>query len=92
MRKSTITEFFLTYIYSNTDNIQANLYYLDYSRIKKEADREKRKGFEEAICACDDKEDLDEDEEDERDEDFERDECERDDDDFERDDDDFVKF
>ena len=92
MRKSTITEFFLTYIYSNTDNIQANLYYLDYSRIKKETDREKRKGFEEAICACDDKEDLDEDEEDERDENFERDECERDDDDFERDDDDFVKF
>lgn len=35
-RKATITEFFLAYVYSNTENIQANLYYLDYTRIKKE--------------------------------------------------------
>ncbi|MBP5622275.1 MAG: type IV secretory system conjugative DNA transfer family protein, partial [Thermoguttaceae bacterium] len=33
-RNATITEFFLTYIYSNTDNIQANLHYMDYSRLK----------------------------------------------------------
>lgn len=33
-RKATITEFFLAYVYSNTDNIQANLHYLDYSRLK----------------------------------------------------------
>lgn len=35
-RKATISEFFLSYVYSNTDNIQANLYYLDYLRLKKE--------------------------------------------------------
>ncbi len=33
-RKATITEFFLAYAYSNTDNIQANLHYLDYKRLK----------------------------------------------------------
>ncbi len=33
-RKATITEFFLAYVYSNTDNIQANLHYLDYKRLK----------------------------------------------------------
>ena len=33
-RKATITEFFLAYVYSNTDNIQANLHYLDYTRLK----------------------------------------------------------
>lgn len=33
-RKATISEFFLAYVYSNTDNIQANLHYLDYWRIK----------------------------------------------------------
>jgi ATP-dependent Clp protease ATP-binding subunit ClpX len=42
-RKSTITEFFLAYVYSNTDDIQANLHYLDYTRLKKEAERRKRK-------------------------------------------------
>lgn len=41
-RKATITEFFLAYVYSNTDNIMANLHYLDYVRIKKEEDRKKR--------------------------------------------------
>ena len=43
-REATITEFFLAYIYSNTDNIQANLHYLDYMRIK---NREKSKEGEE---------------------------------------------
>ena len=33
-RQATITEFFLAYVYSNTDNIQANLHYLDYKRLK----------------------------------------------------------
>ncbi|TWU29853.1 type IV secretory system conjugative DNA transfer family protein [Bythopirellula polymerisocia] len=41
-RKATITEFFLSYVYSNTDNIQANLHYLDYTRVKKE-DQETKK-------------------------------------------------
>jgi hypothetical protein len=35
VRSATITEFFLAYVYSNTDNIQANLHYLDYTRLKK---------------------------------------------------------
>lgn len=34
-REATISEFFLSYVNSNTDNIQANLHYLDYSRLKK---------------------------------------------------------
>lgn len=41
-RKATITEFFLAYVYSNTDNIQANLSYLDYTRLKKEEERKKK--------------------------------------------------
>lgn len=41
-RQATITEFFLSYVYSNTDNIQANLHYLDYTRLKKEEERKKR--------------------------------------------------
>ena len=41
-RKATITEFFLSYVYSNTDNIQANLFYLDYTRLKKEEERKKK--------------------------------------------------
>lgn len=41
-RKATITEFFLAYVYSNTDNIQANLCYLDYTRLKKEEERKRR--------------------------------------------------
>jgi type IV secretory pathway TraG/TraD family ATPase VirD4 len=41
-RTATITEFFLAYVYSNTDNIQANLHYLDYSRLKKEEEQKKR--------------------------------------------------
>jgi hypothetical protein len=31
-RRATINEFFLTYVYSDSDNIQANLHYLDYCR------------------------------------------------------------
>ena len=34
-RTATITEFFLAYVYSNTDNIQGNLHYLDFTRRKK---------------------------------------------------------
>ena len=34
-RKATITKFFMEYVYSNITNIQANLLYLDYSRLKK---------------------------------------------------------
>jgi hypothetical protein len=41
-RKATVTEFFLAYVYSNTDNIQANLHYLDFTRLKKEEERTKR--------------------------------------------------
>ena len=45
IRKATITEFYLAFVYSNTENIQANLFYLDYTRIKKaeEKDRQERK-------------------------------------------------
>ena len=32
-RDSDIQEFFLAYVYSNTDNIQANLHFLDFRRI-----------------------------------------------------------
>ncbi|MEZ6132342.1 MAG: AAA family ATPase [Planctomycetaceae bacterium] len=37
-RKSTIARFFLAYVYSNTDNIQANLHYLDYMQLKERDD------------------------------------------------------
>lgn len=40
-RNSKINEFFLAYLYSNTDNIQANLHYLDYMKLK-EADDARR--------------------------------------------------
>ncbi|HMO02735.1 MAG TPA: type IV secretory system conjugative DNA transfer family protein [Oligoflexia bacterium] len=43
-RKATITEFFMSYIYSNTDNIEANLHFLDYNRIKKEDEKRKKEG------------------------------------------------
>jgi ATP-dependent Clp protease ATP-binding subunit ClpX len=33
-RDATIGDFFLAYLYSNTDNIQANLHYLDYMKLK----------------------------------------------------------
>jgi ATP-dependent Clp protease ATP-binding subunit ClpX len=41
-RRASLTEFFLSYVYSNTDNIQANLHYLDYTRLKKEEERRKK--------------------------------------------------
>lgn len=44
LRKATITEFFLAYVYSNTDNIQANLHYLDYTRLKRAEEQRKNKG------------------------------------------------
>ena len=42
LRKATITEFFLAYLYSACDNIKANLHFLDYTRLKKE-EQEKRR-------------------------------------------------
>jgi tetratricopeptide (TPR) repeat protein len=42
-RKATISEFFLAYVYSNSDDIMANLHYLDYMRLKGKEDR-KNKG------------------------------------------------
>ena len=48
-RKATITEFFLSYVYSNTDNIQANLHYLDYDRLKKEHEAKTRKQSDKAV-------------------------------------------
>lgn len=47
-RKATVTEFFLAYVYSNTDNIQANLSYLDYTRLKKEEERKKKEAARQA--------------------------------------------
>lgn len=41
-RGATITEFFLAYVYSNTDNILANLYYLDYTRLKKKEEQNRK--------------------------------------------------
>lgn len=42
LRKATITEFFLAYVYSNTSNIQSNLHYLDYTRLKKEEENKRK--------------------------------------------------
>jgi ribosomal protein L7/L12 len=50
VRKATITEFFLAYVYSNTDNIQANLSYLDYTRLKKEDEVKKRNAAQELLA------------------------------------------
>lgn len=41
-RGATITDFFLAYVYSNTENIQANLNYLDYSTLKKAEEQKKK--------------------------------------------------
>ncbi len=41
-RKATITEFFLAHVYSNVDNLQANLLYFDYSRLKREEEKKKK--------------------------------------------------
>jgi ATP-dependent Clp protease ATP-binding subunit ClpX len=43
-RKATINEFFLAYVHSNCDNIQANLHFLDYIRLKREEDAKKKSG------------------------------------------------
>lgn len=51
VRKATITEFFLAYVYSNTDNIQANLHYLDYTRLKKEEERKRREAAQKSKAA-----------------------------------------
>lgn len=37
LRRATITEFYSTYTESNTDNILANLFYMDYKRCKEKA-------------------------------------------------------
>ena len=37
VRKATITELFINYVYSNITNIQANLLYLANTRLKKTA-------------------------------------------------------
>lgn len=50
-RKATITEFFLAYVYSNTDNIQANLCYLDYTRLKKEEEKKRREAAQKSAPA-----------------------------------------
>ena len=42
-REATISEFFIAYGASHTDNIQANLHYIDYSRLKKEEDAGRRR-------------------------------------------------
>lgn len=49
-RNATITEFFLAYVYSNTDNIQANLSYLDYTRLKKEEEKKKKEAASKAVA------------------------------------------
>ena len=41
LRKATIEEFFMAYVYSNTDNIQANLHYMDYVRLKAEESKKR---------------------------------------------------
>ena len=51
VRRATITEFFLAYVYSNTDNIQANLFYLDFTRLKKEEERKKKEAAAAALAA-----------------------------------------
>ncbi|WP_158633466.1 type IV secretion system DNA-binding domain-containing protein [Tautonia sociabilis] len=47
-RKSTITEFFLAYVDSRTNNLQANLHYLDFMRLKREEEEQKRKAREQS--------------------------------------------
>ncbi len=49
VRRATITEFYLSYRESQTDNIQANLSYLDYTRLKKEEERKKKEAAARAL-------------------------------------------
>jgi hypothetical protein len=52
-RSATITEFHLAYVFSECDNIQANLHYLDYTRLKnKEAQKRKERQCREATDAA----------------------------------------
>lgn len=51
LRKATVSEFFIAYVYSNTDSIQANLHYLDYTRLKGEQEKKKRHDREQAAKA-----------------------------------------
>ena len=39
IRSAPVTGFFLAYVYSNTDNLQANLHYLDYQRLNAEDEK-----------------------------------------------------
>ncbi|RIK57247.1 MAG: hypothetical protein DCC63_14800 [Nitrospira sp.] len=39
---ATITEFFLCYVFSNSNNIQANLHWLDYKRLKDREEHSRR--------------------------------------------------
>lgn len=41
IRNTTVNDFFLAFLNSNTDNIMANLYYLDYTILKKEEKHKK---------------------------------------------------
>ena len=45
-RASTIKEFFSSYLLSDTENILANLYFQDYSKIRKSIEEEQREGAE----------------------------------------------
>jgi hypothetical protein len=45
-RKTTIAVFFLIHGYGDTDNVQANLDYFDYIRLKKDLERGSREGTE----------------------------------------------
>ena len=40
-RKATLNEFFAAFVFSNTSNIQANLHFLDYKRLKDQGDKDK---------------------------------------------------
>ena len=58
-RKATITEFFLAYVYSNTDNIQANLLWLDFTRLKRAAEEARKKNQQQATIIEKNEEDDD---------------------------------
>lgn len=42
VRKATIKEFFLAYVYSEVENIQGTLLYLDFARIKNQEEKKKQ--------------------------------------------------
>jgi hypothetical protein len=39
-RRTTISAFFMAFVYANTDNIQAVLHYLDYTMLKRQHEKE----------------------------------------------------